>query len=205
MRRRIILIVLVIVVILAGLFYVTRVRGSSGAANKPSTGTPRATAVHGTSIADAGTPAIPTATPLPKNPAAVTAQKRALDVYATGLVPILARGVGVFDRITNQAKSTGNLGKLSQLCFGSLKPLGIAQAQAEGVAHPYPWWSPVGKFHHSLMGIYHDMVGATDSCSVAAGNGQGSDASAAVAIMSQQDQALRKVQSHVISLSKGPK
>lgn len=205
MRRRILLIVLIVVVILAALFYVTRVRGSAGATNKPATGTPRATSVRGTSIADAGTAVVPTATPLPKTPGAATPQQRALDTYATGLVPILARNVRVFDRITSQANSTSNMGKLSQLCFSSLKPLGIAQAQAEGVAHPYPWWSPVGKFHHSLLGIYHDMVGATDSCSVAAGNGQGNDAAAAVAIISQQDRALRKVQSRVIALSKGPK
>lgn len=206
MRRRIILIVLVVVVILAALFYVTKVRGSSGAVNKPSaTGTPRSTAIQGTPIADAGTPAVPTATPLPKKPGAVTPDQRALDMYATGLIPILARAVGVFDRITNQANSTSNMGKLSQLCFSSLKPLGIAQAQAEGVAHPYPWWSSVGKLHHSLLGIYHDMVGATDECSTAAGNGQASDAAAAVSIMARQDRALRSMQSRVIALSKGPK
>lgn len=204
MRRRILLILLIIVIIVAGLFVFSRVRGSSGATNKPSTGTPRTTAIQGTPIAEAGTAVAPTATPRP-NPAAVTPQKRALDTYATGLVPILARSVAVFDRITNAAHNTSGMGKLSQLCFSSLKPLGIAQAQAEGVAHPYPWWSTVGKLHHSLMGIYHDMVGATDECSTAAGNGQSSDAGSAVSIMAQQDRALHQMQSRVIALSKGPK
>ncbi len=205
MRRRIILIVLIVVVILAGLFVFTRVRGSSGATKKLSTGTPRTTAIQGTPIAEAGTPAIPTATAGTGPAAAVTLQKRQLDTYAVGLVPILARSVGVFDRTTNAARSTSGMSKLSQLCFSSLKPLGIAQAQAEGVAHPYPWWSEIGKLHHSLMGIYHDMVGATDECSTAAGNGQARDAAAAVSIMAQQTRALHRMQSRVIGLSKGPK
>lgn len=204
MRRRIILILLVIVIIGGGLFVVTKVRGSSGASGTTHTVTPRTTSSTGATIAAAGTPVRPVATPKPK-PAGVTFETRALDQYAVGLVPILARGVGVFDRVTSQASSTSNLNQLSQLCFNSLKPLGIAQAQAEGVAHPYPWWTSVGKFHHSLLGIYHLMVGATDECSTAAGNGQAGDASVAVSIMSKEDSALKSVQSRVIAMSKGPK
>lgn len=111
--------------------------------------------------------------------------------------------MNVFDGVTRQASSTSNLGNLSNLCFNSLKPLGIAQAQAEGVAHPYPWWTPIGRLHHYLMGIYHVMVGAADSCSTAAGNGQASDASAAVSIMKQQAGSMHTLQSRVNRLSRG--
>jgi hypothetical protein len=194
--RRILPIVLVVVIVLVAVVVGLKVRGnSSNAAGSKATSTPT------TAIAERGTPASPQPTSKPvKKAVPVSPELRA---YATALSPVLTRSVNVFDRVTRQASSTSNLGNLSNLCFNSLKPLGISQAQAEGVAHPYPWWTPIGKLHHNLMGIYHVMVGAADSCSTAAGNGQASDASAAVTIMKQQASSLRGVQSRVNRLSQG--
>jgi hypothetical protein len=115
----------------------------------------------------------------------------------------MARTVRVFDSVTRGAKSAPNSSTLSVFCFSSLKPLGIAQAQAEGVAHPYPWWTPVGKLHHTLMGIYHIMVGATDECSTAAGNGQAHAAAVSVATMSKQAQLMHTMQARVDKLAGG--
>jgi hypothetical protein len=198
--RRILLIVLVVVVVIAGVVVALKVRGgASGATADKVTSTPT-TAASGTTVAVAGTTATAKATAGPKaTPVPVTPQLRA---YAVALRPVLKRTIRVFDRVNRQA-STSNLPNLSTVCFNSLKPLGIAQAQAEGVAHPYPWWTQVGRLHHTLMGIYHVMVGAADECSTAAGNGQASDASAAVTIMKQQNGAMHAMQARVIRLSQG--
>jgi hypothetical protein len=204
MSRRIILIVLVIVVVIVGLFVVLRTRGAFSSSGKNATATPtsHATALAGTTTIAAATTPVPT--PVRSHPAVVTLDQRNLDAYASALLPVLNRGTGTVDSIVKRAQGTSNLGQLSKLCFNSLKPLGIAQAQADGVAHPYPWWSRVGKLHHRMMGIYHQIVGAADECSTAAGNGQGSDASAAVSIMAQQAGALHGLQGHVASLARGP-
>lgn len=199
--RRILLIVLVVVVVIAGVVVALKVRGGTpGATADKSTSTPT-TSVSGTVVAQGGTP-VPTLKPTAGPKATAVPVTPELRAYANALNPVLDRSVHVFDKVVRLA-STSNLKALNLICFNSLKHLGIVQAQAEGVAHPYPWWTQIGRLHHVLMGVYHVMVGAADSCSIAAGNGQAADASAAVTIMKQQDRAMHALQARVQRLSRG--
>jgi hypothetical protein len=212
MNRRALLIVLLIVVVVAGGLYVVSSRGLSPFSSAKSSTPAKPTATPGgTAVAVAGTPGV-TATPTPGTKQSgkpkgrnLGPQRRELHGYAAALIPILDRSVPVFNSVAHQASSTSDLGKLNQICFGNLKRLGVVQAQAEGVPHPSPWYTLVGKYHHKLLGIYHQMVGATDECATAAGNGSPSDAAVAVSIMNRQAQALQSMRTSAHSLAKGPK
>lgn len=210
---------LVVVIVVMALFYLLLGRGSSTPAAKPTAGPARVAvagtgkkpAVHRPPVKKAVVQSkkAPAARPLAAaQPAAhvkvapAVADQR---IYAARLVPIVDKGVHGFDTAVGAAASSSGMSGLAGSCAQSLRHLGILQDQVEGVPHPYVWYSPAGGMHRSLLGIYHDMVGAADSCQTTAGNGDDAGARMAVHDMAAAARQLHRTDSYLHWLARQSK
>lgn len=97
--------------------------------------------------------------------------------YGRNLLPVLSDSVPVFDAAARAAaRSYGQ-------CVLFEKRITLLQSEADGVPHPDPWSSPVGRMHHRLLGDFHLILGAMEGCQTAYGNGDVESAAQEVAYM----------------------
>jgi hypothetical protein len=120
-----------------------------------------------------------------------------MKLYAIGLRPVLDQSRSLFDQAARAAASSPNLDALGQSCSQYGPMVQIAADQIEGVPHPYGWYTTVGYFHHSMMGIYHRFQGALNLCGTAVSNGDSSAATTAIADMASEASHLRAADDYV--------
>lgn len=115
----------------------------------------------------------------------------ALYRYVQGILPYLDPSTRVFDRAAGAA-SRARIGAMGRVCGSYAAHINVLASHLDGVPHPYPWYSPVGRLHHQIMGSYHRMQGAIIECQTASSNGDTSAAPQAVADMASAARALHR-------------
>jgi hypothetical protein len=125
----------------------------------------------------------------------------AIHVYATHLTAVLGRTRSAFDGASAAVQST-DLGSLDATCGDYGSRITILASEADGVPHPGPWYQPVSKLHHSLLGIYHDMQGALQVCQTASQNADDGAAATARDDIATADQQMRSMDDYVVWLSR---
>jgi hypothetical protein len=103
--------------------------------------------------------------------------------YAVKLVPVLVKSAGVFDRASTAAATAASNDALSNVCDSFGDKVTFQESFFEGVPHPAAWYTDVGHLHHSVAGVYHDMLGAIQLCQTATSNQDSSSAAFAVSDM----------------------
>lgn len=121
--------------------------------------------------------------------------------YARHLVAVLDRSRAVFDQAA-AASVAGGLDQIGSACTSYGTRINILEARADGVSHPGPWYGPVAVLHHTILGIYHDMEGSLQSCSVDASNGDPSSVGLAQSDIANADHALRNMDDNVHALAR---
>lgn len=159
MNRRALLLILIVVVALILVLYLVVGRGGTHGASAP---TP--------------TPATKKGTPVKPVQISLVHEEK----YAAHLLTAVDLTVGTFNNLVRRAHNARNMGKLNNICSYAIQRAEVMQGRADGVPHPYPWYSPSGQLHHKLLGIYHQMVGAATACQTDAGNSDSANASIAV-------------------------
>jgi hypothetical protein len=86
----------------------------------------------------------------------------ALHGYARAILPTLSSSVPVFDHAVRDARRAGH--RLTAVCSYYATRIDLLEGRADGVPHPYMWYTPVGLLHHRMLGVYHDMQGALGGC-----------------------------------------
>lgn len=186
MSRRTLLLLVVVVVGVLLVLYLLFGRGSSQGAPPP-TPTPRMRNGH----------LVPSPTPIPK-------QVRAIRSFAAHVVPVVDRSLRKFRRIAGSASSAPNMSALSAICTRAVKRVGVQQDLLDGVPHPYAWYTPAGRMHHYILGIYHDMLGSAIACQTDAGNNDYGNAPGAVAGLRRAAQTLGRVDGRLHRLAAKP-
>ena len=102
----------------------------------------------------------PTATAKPRP--TVNPGVAALRSYSRQIFPKLNRSILIFDHAARDTANAG--GRLTDVCTYYATRVDFLEGQADGVPHPYMWYTPVGLLHHRILGVYHDMRGALQGC-----------------------------------------
>ena len=92
----------------------------------------------------------------------VNPEVAAVRAYAHQVYPILRRSMPVFDHAARDARRAGR--RLIAVCSYYATRIDFLEGQADGVPHPYMWYTPVGLLHHRMLGVYHHMRGALEGC-----------------------------------------
>src|SRR5579872_550674 len=121
-------------------------------------------------------------------------------VYARGLAPVLDQSRSELDRAAVALASSPGLDALGQTCAAYGQQLLVLEQQADGVAYPYAFYTHVSGLHYTMMGIFHDALGALSACNEAAGAGDPSAAGTAVADTQTADQQMRAMDDQVRAL-----
>jgi hypothetical protein len=79
----------------------------------------------------------------------------------------------------------------------------MLMARADGVPHPYAWYSPVGTFHHRVMGTYHYMLGALEQCQTAGDTQDSAEAAGAISDVATAASQLHRVDGRAHALAAG--
>jgi hypothetical protein len=87
-------------------------------------------------------------------------------LYASQILPDLTADVGLFTRASQTARRT-RLAQLVDVCTTYGNRIGFQQNQLEGIPHPYLWFTPAGRLHHRVLGVFHFMLGAINACATA--------------------------------------
>lgn len=147
--------------------------------------------MHGQqSSASAPPTPLPAATPLPgkvKSGPSRTPQQS----YALGITPILDRSIGVFDALAARA-ARSSLDRMGAVCGSYANRINVLASHLDGVPHPYPWYSAVGRAHHAIIGTYHVMLGAIIECETASSNADPQGAAQAVADIASAARTLHR-------------
>lgn len=133
--------------------------------------------------------------------AAVEKRQSQLRSYAAALLPHLRRSLPSF-QCPIQYAASHSAGDIQTYCAGVGQDITLAQADADGVPHPYNWYSAVGTLHHQVMGIYHDMVGAVVNWQTASDNGDPGSQSQAVSDMTQARDSMNAMIARVASTAR---
>jgi hypothetical protein len=115
--------------------------------------------------------------------------------YAARLRSVLDYSTRLFDQAAEAVAASGDLSGLADVCGQYSQQVALAADRAEGVPHPYRWYTRAGRMHHNLMGTYHYMAGALASCQLAAGNGDDQGASLAKTDIAQADRQMHSTDS----------
>jgi hypothetical protein len=116
----------------------------------------------GSSSGSASTPTAGIASTRPLPPKRVNPEVVAIRGYAHQVYPIIKRSMPVFDHAARDARRAG--GRLTAVCSYYATRIDFLEGQADGVPHPYMWYTPVGLLHHRMLGVYHHMRGALEGC-----------------------------------------
>lgn len=153
--------------------------------------------------ARAGTASAPVPTPIAHK---VQEKKNAprphltpIQVYAAHTVPILDRSIGVFDALAATA-SHSSITRIGHVCASYASRVNVLASHLDGVPHPYPWYSSVGRAHHTIIGVYHQMEGAIIECETASSNQDSQGAAQALADIATAARDLHHQDAHEHSL-----
>ena len=130
----------------------------------------------------------------------IAAGRPALPAYARHLTPVLGRARSAFDGAAAAVQET-DLNTLDGICGTYGSEIAVLADEADGVPHPGPWYQPVSQFHHTLMGLFHDMEGALQICQTAAENGDDGTVAVARDDIATAAQQMRSTDDYVVSLS----
>lgn len=134
----------------------------------------------------------------------VTKKKRVspLAQYAGNLIPVLDQSRATFDAATAAVNAqSSSLSSLGEACAWWSSRITIEESQADGVPHPYTWYTRVGNLHHSIMGTYNDILGGMDNCNAATAAGDPDAAATALNDIGAADHAMRRTDDYVRWLS----
>jgi hypothetical protein len=124
-----------------------------------------------------------------------------LHAYAVGLRAVLLQARRAFDQ-ASAAVQTTDLATLSTVCGTYGDQITIVEAQVDGVPHPGPWYQPVSRLHFTLMGEFHDMLGALQVCQTASGNDDAGTVAVAQSDVAVADERIRATDDYAVSLSR---
>ncbi|MGH2447582.1 MAG: hypothetical protein ACRDFS_03135 [Chloroflexota bacterium] len=123
----------------------------------------------------------------------VKKSKSGLSRYAANIVPILDSSSTTFNQAAGNAASKSGLGAIGSACNAYTQQISLMSQQFNGVPHPAPWYWKVGRLHHKIAGVYHNMLGNSQACQTAAGNGDYYGAATAVSGMSANAQRMQSL------------
>lgn len=90
--------------------------------------------------------------------------------YARALLPGLSVTRSLFDRASADAGGS-SADALDGVCGSYGNQMSIVETQLDGVPHAGQWYGAVAGLHRSLLGLFHDMLGAMSNCQTGAANG----------------------------------
>lgn len=106
-----------------------------------------------------------------RRPITAARPRSALSMYAGSLLGVLGRSQPNFATAAQQARLVDGYDQLAAVCGWYANRVTVLTQQVDGVPHAGPWYTPVAYLHRQLLGVYHGMAGALESCRIAAGNG----------------------------------
>ena len=179
---------MLVLLIAGGLIFFLRGSGDSGTSSGRPGNSPGASGLRTTpgpsSRGKGHKPARPTPTPRRTTP---------LQRYAVQILPTLDRSTRVFDRAVGAVARTSGLSRLDAACGRYSGQIDLLASQFDGVPHPVPWYSRVGRLHHDALGVYHLMLGAISACHTAADITDGRRAAAAVSDMARAARKMHRI------------
>ena len=131
----------------------------------------------------------------------IRAKRNPLRKYARRLIPVLDRAQNIFSNNASTI-SSGSFDDLTQSCGVLGTQMQVLESQVDGVPHPGGWNSPVTNLHYQIMGIFHQMLGATIACQTSAGNQDSGGLYAAQSDASGAASDLQSTDAHVHSLAR---
>jgi hypothetical protein len=94
---------------------------------------------------------------------------------------VLDVSVRTFDKASSAVSTSPDLSQLVPLCTNYGNTITMQEARADGIPHPYAWYTPVGTLHHEMMGVYHYMLGALEQCQTAGDTQDSAEAAGSIA------------------------
>jgi hypothetical protein len=123
--------------------------------------------------------------------------------YAAQLVPVLDASVRLFDQTSSGVSTSADLSQLVPLCTNDGNQIATLETRADGVPHPYAWYSPVGTFHHQVLGVYHYMLGALEQCQTAGDSQDSAEAAGSIADVATAARQLHQIDGRAHAFASG--
>ena len=125
-------------------------------------------------------------------------------LYAMHVLPVLDHSRKLFDQAASAVSGASGLDAMNTACEQYQNEVPIDLSYADGVPHPFAWYSAAGALHHQVLGVYHDMAGALTSCQNAFGAGDDGAGAQAAADVRTADEEMRQVDDYARWLVQHP-
>jgi hypothetical protein len=123
-----------------------------------------------------------------------------MQTYARGLLPIVDRTRTAFDGASANVQGSPDLASAGLACASLSQQVVLLQDEADGVPHPYPFYTHIANLHFDVLGAYHLMLGGLSACTAAADNEDDGAYQGALSDIVSADQAMRGLDDRIHAL-----
>jgi hypothetical protein len=123
-----------------------------------------------------------------------------MQTYARGLLPIVDRTRKAFDGASASVQGSPDLASAGLACASLSQQVVLLQDEADGVPHPYPFYTHIANLHFDVLGAYHLMLGGLSACTAAADNEDDGAYQGALSDIVSADQAMRGLDDRIHAL-----